>query len=126
MQLYIDHNPHLVFGYSGLKHFQLLEQLLEREHISFKRTLLGPDIGPEIKGERYELVGAGWANIGENGCELDLDSKSYKISIDEEHRQKMIVLCPNFLIVRREFPKGEPCLRSEEKIPPRTVDDIPF
>ncbi len=85
-QIYVDGNPHLFMGSEQRGHTGIMEEILSRNDIPFEsQQLRGDNSGPAPKGDRYELVGASWANVYPNKISLKMYGSAYRLSANKEH-----------------------------------------
>ena len=92
LQLYIDGDPLLVIGNVSRMHSDILTIILKRHEIPFQPIQLdewGREFGPPPLGDRYELVGAGYAHILPNEITLLLNSDGYNMGIHEGHAKEI-------------------------------------
>jgi len=116
IQLEIDGNPLLRFGTQGhgLYHASILKQSLEKLGIKYQMIEYDshPDgmvpMGevrrrfsyPSPTGERYALVGAGYANVDLTNkiAKFEGESQDYNLGINTEHLAAMMALIPEWTL----------------------------
>ena len=90
LQVYLDKTPYLVLGnYIGI-HAKIFEKFLKIRCVGFETVRLrGPEFGPSLKGQRYELVGAGVFDIVDDEISLHGKSGGYNMGPDKNHAQEL-------------------------------------
>jgi len=125
LQLYLGNVPFLVIGEDIRRHHEMLRKFLEANGVPFvEKALHGPNFGPTAMGEKYRLVGAGYASLYDGLIELWGQSDGYRISPDEKHAREISDLLRDR---RVEIKKQEPVVIEKTERPSKNLDDeIPF
>ena len=104
IQLYIDSKPYLRFGEVWGLHARILMNLLRDNNILYKTMGREYDDGyfevPALRGDRYQVCGAGKAKIDLENKSASFGERSvgYRIGIDKKHLDSIKILQPKWKI----------------------------
>ena len=130
LQVYLGNVPFLVIGEDIRRHHEMLRKFLQDNGVPFvEEPLHGPNFGPQAIGDRYKLVGAGYASLYQGLIQLWGQSDGYRISSDEKHAREISDLLKDR---RVEIQKSEPVVSETEsssetkRSTQKLGDEIPF